>query len=61
MKENYMKIDRNSLKLPQLLDIPLFRSNRNNFSPIRSIAIYSYYLWFLIDNGLIVVDVSLSL
>jgi hypothetical protein len=58
MKENGMKLDGRSVKATQLLDIYLCKSSRNDFSPTSFIAISSYYLWFLIDNGFVIEDVK---
>jgi hypothetical protein len=58
MKENLMKIDGKSVKLTQLLDTHLCKSGRDDKEITGFIAIYSYYLWFWIDNGFIVDDVK---
>jgi hypothetical protein len=58
MKENVMKIDGKSVKLTQLLDTNLCKSGRNDKEVTGFIAISSYYLWFLIDNGFIVDNVK---
>jgi hypothetical protein len=58
MKENWMKADERSVKLTQLLDTHLCKSGKNDKEVTEFIAISSYYLWFLIDNGFIVDDVK---
>jgi hypothetical protein len=63
MKENWMKVDGKSVKLTQLLDTHLCISGRNDKDVKETtgfIAISSYYLWFLINNGFIVDDVKSS-
>jgi hypothetical protein len=58
MNENGMKVEGQSVKLSQLLDTHLSKTSRNNKDATAIIAISSYYLWFLIDTGLIVDDVK---
>jgi hypothetical protein len=58
MKENGMKVDGRSVKLTQLLDTHLCKSGRNDKEVTGLIAISSYYLWFLIDDGFIIDDVK---
>jgi hypothetical protein len=58
MKENGMKVNGRSVNLTQLLDSHLCKSGRNDKNATGFIAISSYYLWFLIDNGFIVDDVK---
>jgi hypothetical protein len=58
IKENGMKVDGRSVKLTQLLDTHLYKSGRNDKDVTGFIAISSYYLWSLIDIGLIVNDVK---
>jgi hypothetical protein len=58
IRENVMKVDERSVKLTQLLDTHLCKSGRNDKEATGFIAISSYYLWFLIDNGFIVDDVK---
>jgi hypothetical protein len=58
MKENGMKVDGENVKLTQLLDTHLCKSGRNDKNDIGFIAISSYYLWFLIDNGFMIDDIK---
>jgi hypothetical protein len=58
MKENWMKVDGRSVKLTQLLDTHLCNSGRNDTQTPGFIAISSYYLLLLIDNGFIIKDVK---
>jgi hypothetical protein len=58
MKDNGMKVDGKSVKLTQLLDTHLCKTSRNDKESTGFIAISSYNLLFLIDNGFIVEDVK---
>jgi hypothetical protein len=58
MKANGIKKDGRSVKLTQLLATYLCKSGRNYKEVTGFIAISSYYLWFLIDNGFIIEDVK---
>jgi hypothetical protein len=58
MKENGMKVDGKSIKLTQLLDSHLCKSSRNDKEATGFIAISSYYIWFLIDNGFAIDDIK---
>jgi hypothetical protein len=57
MKENWMKKVGRSVKLTQLLATHLCKSGRKDKDATIFIAISSFYLWFLIDNGFIVDDI----
>jgi hypothetical protein len=58
MKENGMKVEGESINLIQLLVSHLCKTSRNDKEATDFIAISSYYLWFLIDNGFNVDDVK---
>jgi hypothetical protein len=53
-----MKGDARITKLTQLLDKHLFKSGRNDKNTTVFIAISSYYLWFLFENGFIIYDIK---